>query len=61
MTDPLTNIEDEKGQIDIGVFAHRIYRGAIQDGANWITAYLITAAWVHGMFKASQDNEEGGD
>lgn len=58
MTDPMTNIEDEKAQVDMGTFAHRVYRGAIEDGGTWLTAYLVTAAWVHGMAKSSQDDEE---
>lgn len=64
MADPLTNIEDEKAQVDLGVMLHRVYRGAIQDGGTWVTAYLTTAAFAHGMFKSSQkddDEEEGGD
>jgi hypothetical protein len=60
MTDPMTNIEDEKGQVDIGIMLHRIFRGAQEDGASWITAYLVTAAFAHALFKSSQE-EEGGE
>ena len=63
MTDHLKNIEDEKAQIDMGVMSYRIYRGAIQDGATWVEAYLVTAAYWHGMFKSQSEDkeEEGGD
>jgi hypothetical protein len=60
MTDPITNIEDEKAQVDMGVMSHRIYRGAVQDGANWLEAYLMVAAFWHGSFKANQEYKEGG-
>lgn len=58
MTDPITNIEDEKAQVDMGVMLHRVYRGAIEDGGSWITAYLTCAAFTHGMLKAQQEGGE---
>lgn len=62
MTNPLKDIEDKAAQIDMGTMLYRAYEGAIRDGASWLEAYLVVAAFSHGMFKASmKDDEEGGD
>lgn len=40
MTDPLTDIEDRKGQQDLGVTAYRVYTGARNEGASRIDAAI---------------------
>lgn len=61
MADPLTDIEDRKGQIDMGTMMYRIYLGARQDGASRLDALLTTAAvWV-GISQYNKENEEGGE
>lgn len=57
------DIEDKKGQQDIGVLLYRTYQGAVAEGANWLEAYIVVAAFCHGMMKSNQDveEEEGGE
>lgn len=53
------DIEDKKGQNDLGVMLYRIYEGVIsEETATWLEGYIIVAAFVHGMFKASNEGEE---
>jgi len=62
MADPLSDIENRKAQLDLGVAAYRIFEGAISEGASFIEAYMIAVAWFDGMFRSSRtDYEEGGD
>lgn len=56
MSDPLTDIENERAQRDIGVTAHRIFAGARDDGASISTAFMVTAAWIYAALK-SQDKD----
>lgn len=63
MTDHIRDIEDKKGQQDMGVMGWRVYEGALNDGATPNQAYKVTIAFFAGMFKGSKDDteEEGGD
>ena len=51
MTDPLTDIEDRKGQQDLGRIAYRIYQGARDDGATRPEATMIVFAWYLAGFR----------
>ena len=60
MPDPIKDIEDKKGQQDMGVMAARIFQGALEElGYNVYHAYLATAAFFVGMFKGNQSDEGG--
>lgn len=61
MSDPLSNIEDEKAQKDIGVFAYRVFLGAKSDGASTFEAYLIVCAWFVGSFSPQPEDDDGND
>lgn len=50
MTDPLTDIENAKGQQDLGVTAHRLYTGARTEGASRSEATLVMYAFFRAMF-----------
>lgn len=52
--DPLGNIEDRKGQQDLGVFAYRIFEGSRNEGATRFEATLIVGAWFLAMFINTQ-------
>jgi hypothetical protein len=62
--DPIKNIEDEKGQKDMGVMAARVYLGALEETEDLenstVIAFNATAAFFAGMFRGNQ-TEEGGD
>lgn len=53
-SDPLTDIEDERSQRDVGVTAHRIFAGAREDGASTVSAFWVTAAWFYAALKANE-------
>jgi hypothetical protein len=57
VTDPLTEIENEKAQVDLGTTAHRIYRGARQDGASRLDALVVAAAFFYALARASTEDE----
>jgi len=62
VTDPLTNIEDHKAQLDIGVFGARIFQGAKSEGAHDYQAFLIVCGFYVGMFHPKPPiEEEGGE
>jgi len=54
MTDPLSQIENERAQRDIGVVAYRIYVGARDEGASVHCAFWILTAWFVAMFKQNE-------
>lgn len=58
MTDPLSDIENEKAQKDLGVTAYRMYKGAQEEGATWVEAFWIVAAYFCGMFKSVSKDED---
>jgi putative IMPACT (imprinted ancient) family translation regulator len=58
VSDPLANIEDSKGQRDLGVFAVRVFDGALAETGSWLKAYFATAAFFHGMFKTPPEDSE---
>ncbi len=51
----ITNIEDEKGQRDLGVFCLRVYRGAIEEGATPLEALAIVSAFVEGTVRSTRE------
>lgn len=55
---PITSIEDEKAQTDLGVFGFRIYRGARDEGATRFEALAVVCAFFFGMFKGNQADPE---
>lgn len=56
--DPLGNIEEEKTQQDIGVFAYRIYTGARTDGATRHDALAIVTAWFIAFLRSNDIIDE---
>lgn len=56
MTDPMSDIEERQGNIDMGRLAAQIFEGALMESGSWYKALLATAAWFTGMFKANQDD-----
>jgi hypothetical protein len=56
--DPMKDIEDRKGQFDMGVMAIRTFQGAMSEAENWWEAFMATCAFFTGMFKSSQDPPE---
>lgn len=58
MADPLTNIEDRKGQTDMGVLVARVFEGALAETGSWLKAYLCTAAFCRGMFQPNPPDGE---
>ena len=57
MNDPLTNVEDSKGQHDLGVLAARVFEGALEETGSWLKAYFTCAAFCHGMLKPTPEDE----
>jgi hypothetical protein len=55
---PLNELEDRKAQQDIGTFAHRIYEGALADGASRWDAFVVIVAWFRAMFISRPDQTE---
>jgi hypothetical protein len=59
MTDPLTDIEDRTGQIDLGRMAYRIFSGAQTEGATRFEAALVVYAWLRALLeRPSNDPSE---
>lgn len=56
--DPLSNIEDRKGGLDLGLMAIRIYQGALIESDNKWQAFIATVAAFRGMFGSANDVEE---
>ena len=56
--DPLSDIENEQAQRDIGVFASRVYRGARSDDCSIAEALFTTTAWYLAMFKSNESPSE---
>jgi hypothetical protein len=61
MDDPLSNIEAQKAQTDIGVFMYRVYLGAKSEGASTFEAYLMVCAWAVGSFSDRPEKDDGED
>lgn len=57
----MSDVENAKGQRDLGVMAFRIMQGAIEEGATAAEAVTIVTCWFAGMFAASKkpEAEEG--
>ena len=55
--DPLQNIEDRKGGLDLGLMAIRVYQGALIEADSKWEAFLATVAFFRGMFGGSSDVE----
>jgi hypothetical protein len=56
MSDPLSNIEDKKAQVDMGIFGARIYEGALEESGNRFNAMVVTFAFFYGMFKGNRND-----
>lgn len=64
MTDPMKQLEDKQGQTDTGVFAARIFAGALEESGSAAVAFFATAAFFCGTAAAPlppEDEEEGPD
>lgn len=57
MTHPIEDIENDKAQTDLGIFAFRLYKGAISDGASPSEAFIIVSAWFKAMLTANNSEE----
>lgn len=58
---PLKDIEDKKGQMDMGTLCYRLYNGARLDGASRYESYLVVKAFFAGSADAHNQAEEGGE
>lgn len=58
MADPIKDIEDKKGQQDVGVMAFRVWEGAREEGASFREALAIICGWFYGLFKSAADSNE---
>jgi hypothetical protein len=56
--DPLSEIEERQGQLNLGAVGYRIYLGARQDGASRFDAFLVAAAWYRSMLNVDGQEEE---
>lgn len=57
MTNPITDIENKKANMDMGALGYQVYSGAKLESGNWREALLIAVAFYRGMFGASGDSE----
>jgi len=58
MTDPLTDIENRKAQVDLGTTAFRMYLGAREDGATRLEGLTVVIGWFRALLTHNQDNED---
>lgn len=59
MSDPLKDIEDKQGQIDLGKMTARIFEGALEETGSFLKAFWVTVAYCTGIFKNNQpDNDD---
>jgi len=62
MGDPIRDIEDKKGQMDLGAMGFRVWKGAVEDGATFDEADRVAQAWYFGLFAANKiDDSENTD
>ena len=57
MTDPMTDVENERAQRDLGVLAVRVYRGAREEGGTWLEAFWATVALLAAMISKPETPE----
>lgn len=57
MTDPMTDIEDKQGNIDMGKLAIRVYQGAQEESASRHEAFMATVAFFIGMWRGNRIDE----
>jgi hypothetical protein len=57
VSDPLKNVEDKKGQTDVGVLVVRVFQGALFESDSWRKAFWATAAFCYGMLKNPPEDE----
>lgn len=55
--DPLSDIENEKGNHDTGVMAFQVWSGARSAGASRMDASFVTYAWFRAMIDAGRTEE----
>lgn len=58
MSDPLSDVENKKGQIDMGIMGTRVYQGALEESGSRFRAFMVTYAFWAGMFKGSKEEEQ---
>lgn len=58
---PLEDIENKKGQFDMGVTAIRTYQGALSEANNQWEAFFATCAFFYGMFRANTNPPDEDD
>lgn len=61
MADPIKDIEDRQGNIDMGRLAVQVFTGARLEADNIIMAFWATVAIFAGMFKAAQEPKDDED
>lgn len=54
---PLNDIENKKGNQDMGRMLFQMYEGAKMEGATELEAIRIIRSFAFGMFKASQTED----
>lgn len=58
MSDPLSDVENKRGQMDMGVMAARVYDGAYEETGSRYRAFLVLCGFWYGMFKGSRTDGE---
>lgn len=54
MSDPLSDVENKKGNEDMGLMAIRVFHGAKQEAEGTHEAFLATVAFFYGMFRGNR-------
>lgn len=55
MNDPIKDIEDKKGNEDMGKLAVQVFRGAREEADTFLDAFWAVAAYYCGMFRSAQN------
>lgn len=61
MGDPLKDIEDRQGNIDMGKLAVQVFYGAREESETWVEAFWATVAFFTGMFRSGQEPKDEDD
>lgn len=51
MTDPLSEIEDRRGRMDLGQSGGDVFRGAREGGLSYLEALAVVAAWFLALLR----------
>ena len=58
MTNPIDDIENRKGNIDLGRMVVQVFAGAREEADSWGEAFWATVAYFAAMFKQGQEPDE---